>query len=40
MSLADSFYWEDSEESGGEGGGKGGLGSGIHVYPRLIHVNV
>ena len=32
--------WEDPEGSGGEASGEEGSGWGIHVYPRLIHVNV
>ena len=38
--CSDLVHWEDPEGSGGEGGRRGGSGWGIHVYPRLIHVNV
>ena len=34
------MHWEEQEGSGRVGGGRGGSGWGIHVYPRLIHVNV
>ena len=40
LKLNIMVYWEDPEESDGEGGGRGGLGWGTHVNPWLIHDTV
>ena len=33
-------HWDDPEGWDGEGGGRGASGSGTHVHPWQIHVNV